>query len=348
MKFIGQTDYKHDGLLPRTGVIITNLGTPDAPEPQALKRYLREFLSDPRVIEVPRLIWWFILNLVIIPLRSKSSAKNYKKVWTDKGSPLLDITLRQAAALQTKIDQSFGTGKVVVRPAMRYGNPSIENALKSFAKDNIQNIIVLPLYPQYCAATNGSTFDAFAKKLLKYRWVPEFKFISGYHMKPSYINAMAETVTEYIKTKGMPDLFLFSYHGIPRKYLDRGDPYYCFCQQTTDLIKTKLKLDDDKVRTTFQSRFGKEQWLQPYTDKTLQSLPAENIKNVAVICPGFSADCLETLEEIKMENKDYFMGAGGENYDYISCLNDKPDHINMMYDLIKENLPNQYENIKST
>jgi protoporphyrin/coproporphyrin ferrochelatase len=347
MKFNGQKDYNHEGHLPRTGVIITNLGTPDAPEPQALRRYLKEFLSDPRVIEVPRLIWWFILNLVIVPLRSRSSAKNYKTVWTDDGSPLLDITLRQASALQTKVDQSYGINKVVVAGAMRYGNPSIKSILQSFTKENIRNIVVLPLYPQYCAATNGSTFDAFAKELQQYRWVPEFKFISGYHLKPSYINAMANSISDYVNTKGMPDILLFSYHGIPQKYLDRGDPYYCFCVQTTRLIQQKLKLEDDKVITTFQSRFGKEQWLQPYTDKTLQSLPAQNMKKIAVVCPGFSSDCLETLEEIKLENKEYFIDAGGESYDYIPCLNDDPDHIDMMSDLITENLPNQYENITS-
>jgi protoporphyrin/coproporphyrin ferrochelatase len=347
MKFIGQKDYNHKGSLPKTGVIITNLGTPDAPERKALKRYLKEFLSDPRVIEVPRLIWWFILNLVIIPIRSGSSAKNYKTVWTDDGSPLLDITLRQATALQTKVNQNYGANKVVVAGAMRYGNPSIKSILQSFAKDNIRNIVVLPLYPQYCAATNGSTFDVLAKELLKYRWVPEFKFISGYHLKPSYIDAMANSISKFIDEKGMPDVLLFSYHGIPRKYFDRGDPYYCFCVQTTRLIQKKLKLKDDKVMTTFQSRFGKEQWLQPYTDITLQSLPAKNIKNVALVCPGFSADCLETLEEIKVENKEYFIEAGGEKYDYIPCLNDDEDHINMMYDLIEQNLPNQYENIKS-
>lgn len=347
MKFIGQKEYNHKGELPKTGVIITNLGTPDAPEPKALKRYLKEFLSDPRVVEVPRLIWWFILNLVIVPLRSRASAKVYKTVWTDDGSPLLDITVRQAAALQEKVDQNFGTDKVTVSCAMRYGNPSIKSVLESFTEKNIRNIVVLPLYPQYCAATNGSTFDVFARELAVYRWVPEFKFISGYHLRPSYINAMANSISNYIKSNGMPELLLFSYHGIPRKYLDRGDPYYCFCVQTTRLIQQKLQLEDEKIKTTFQSRFGREPWLQPYTDEVLKSLPKKNIKRVAVVCPGFSADCLETLEEIQVENKEYFIEAGGESYDYIPCLNDDDDHINMMYDLIEESLPNQYENIKS-
>lgn len=347
MKFNGQSDYNHDGKLPKTGVIVTNLGTPDAPEAPALRRYLKEFLSDPRVVEVPRLIWWFILNLIIVPLRSGASAKNYKTVWTDDGSPLLDITLRQANALQAKVDEKHGAGKIKVAGAMRYGNPSIKSVLDDFAKENIRNIVALPLYPQYCAATNGSTFDAFAKEFVKTRWVPDLKFISGYHIQPSYISAMANSITKYIDENGMPDLLLFSYHGIPRKNLDRGDPYYCFCAQTTLLIQKKLKLDDAKIMTTFQSRFGKEEWLQPYTDHTLKSLPEKNIKHIAVVCPGFSADCLETLEEIKVENRDYFMQAGGEQYDYIECLNDSSDHIDMMYDLVKGNLPNQYENITS-
>ncbi|MBT5383733.1 MAG: ferrochelatase [Kordiimonadaceae bacterium] len=347
MKFTGQKNYNHEGDLPKTGVIITNLGTPDAPETSALKRYLREFLSDPRVVEVPRLIWWFILNLVIVPLRSRSSAKNYKTVWTDDGSPLLDITVRQAAALQKKTDQVFGKNKIIVSCAMRYGNPSIKSILQSFTQKNIRNIVVLPLYPQYCAATNGSTFDALAKELTHSRWVPELKFISGYHIMPSYINAVANSISNYIETKGMPDLLLFSYHGIPQKYLERGDPYYCFCIQTTRLIQKKLALEDDQIKTTFQSRFGKEKWLQPYTDKTLKSLPEQNIKNVAVVCPGFSADCLETLEEIKIENKEYFIEAGGKKYDYIPCLNDSSDHVDMMFDLIEGSLSNQYDNIKS-
>ncbi len=347
MKFISQKDYNHDGKLPKTGVIITNLGTPDAPAPKALRRYLKEFLSDPRVVEVPRLIWWFILNLVILPLRSRASAKVYKTVWTEDGSPLLDITLRQVKALQKKVDQKCGENKIVVDCAMRYGNPSIKSVLQSFTDQNIRNIIVLPLYPQYCAATNGSTFDAIAKELINYRWVPDLKFISGYHLEPSYINAMAISISNYVSKNGMPDLLLFSYHGIPRKYLDRGDPYYCFCVQTTRLIQQKLKLEDEKIKTTFQSRFGREPWLQPYTDEVLKSLPEKNIKKVAVVCPGFSADCLETLEEIQVENMEYFMEAGGESYDYIPCLNDDNDHIDMMFDLIEENLPNQYENISS-
>jgi ferrochelatase len=347
MKFIGQKEYDHEGKLPRTGIIITNLGTPDEPKPKALKRYLREFLSDPRVVEVPRLIWWFILNLVIIPLRSRSSARNYQSVWTEAGSPLLEITKRQRSALQAKLDQIYGSNNIVVSCAMRYGNPSIKSVLETFSKENIRNIVVLPLYPQYCAATNGSTFDAFANEFIQYRWIPEFKFISGYHLKPSYIEAMINSISAYINSNGIPDILLFSYHGIPQKYLDRGDPYYCFCIQTTRLIQKKLNLEDDKVLTCFQSRFGKEKWLQPYTDKILQSLPAKNIKKVAIVCPGFSADCLETLEEIQVENKEFFIEAGGETYDYIPCLNDHPDHINMMYDLIKENLTNQFENIKS-
>lgn len=347
MKFIGEKDYNHEGTLPKTGVIITNLGTPDAPETPALRRYLREFLSDPRVVEVPRLIWWFILNLIIVPFRSPSSAKNYKTVWTDEGSPLLDITMRQAAALKVKIDAQLGTDKVAVACAMRYGNPSIKSVLETFKQQNVRNIVVLPLYPQYCAATNGSTFDAFARELVQHRWVPEFKFISSYHLQPSYISAVAKSISDYIDNNGMPDLFLFSYHGIPKKYLDRGDPYYCFCVQTTQLVQQNLKLDKTNVMTSFQSRFGKEQWLQPYTEQTLKSLPGKNIKRVAVICPGFSADCLETLEEIMIENKEYFIEAGGEQYDYIPCLNDNPDHIDMMYDLIVDNLPNQFENIKS-
>ncbi|WP_417623521.1 ferrochelatase [Paremcibacter congregatus] len=343
MAFKGQTDYSHKGPRPKTGVLITNLGTPDAPRPAALRRYLKEFLSDPRVVEVPRLIWWFILNLVILPLRSRASAKNYAEVWTEEGSPLLDITQQQATALQKKMDHVYGKDQIVVACAMRYGNPSIKDVLTDFTAHNVRNIIALPLYPQYCAATNGSTFDAFAKELSQYRWVPEFKFISGYHLHDAYLKAVTWSIQDYIDQNGEPDLILFSYHGIPQRYLEKGDPYYCFCQQTTRLVHARLGLAADKIMTSFQSRFGREAWLSPYTDDTLKSLPAQNIKHVAVICPGFSADCLETIDEIEVENRAYFMEAGGERYDYIPCLNDQPDHIDMMHDLVKDNLPFQFD-----
>jgi ferrochelatase len=339
MRFKGQTEYDHKGISPRTGILLNNLGTPDAATAPALRVYLREFLSDPRVVEIPRVIWFIILYLFILTFRPKASAKLYQQIWTEAGSPLMDITQRQANALQLKLDEIYGQGVVPVVIGMRYGNPSVNAALKELTDQNVRNIIVLPLYPQYCAATVGSTFDAVSTELKKYRWVPELKFISGYHQNPKYLAAITHSIEKHIAKHGMPDKLIMSFHGTPERYLQQGDPYFCFCSQTSRLVKEKLKLDDDKVMLTFQSRFGKAPWLKPYTDATLKSLPAEGIKHVAIICPGFSADCLETIEEIESENHEYFMQAGGETFHYIPCLNDDAEHIDVMLDIVQPHLP---------
>ena len=334
MKFKGQTSYDHKGTKPKKGVLLINLGTPDEPTPKALRRYLKEFLSDHRVVEIPRLIWMAILHLFILPLRPKNSAKLYASVWTDEGSPLMAITQKQTNKLQKSLNQQHGEDHIPVVMGMRYGNPSIKKALAELAEKNVRDITVLPLYPQYCAATTGSTFDAIAKELTNYRWVPSLRFINGYHQSSAYIEAISQTIRDYIKESGMPERLIFSYHGTPKRYLEQGDPYFCFCMQTTRLITESLELDALNVITSFQSRFGKAEWLQPYTEEKLKSLPNEGIKHVAVICPGFSSDCLETIEEIEVENKEYFIEAGGEQYDYIPCLNDSDDHIEMMRALI--------------
>lgn len=339
MRFQGQTEYDHKGPSPRSGILLNNLGTPDEPTPPALRRYLKEFLSDPRVVEIPRLIWLIILYLFILTFRPKSSAKLYQQVWTEAGSPLMDITRRQADALQKKLDQAYGEQQVPVMVGMRYGNPSMASAMNALTDQNVRNLIVLPLYPQYCAATVGSTFDAVAAQLARYRWVPELKFISGYHKNDRYISAISESISRHIEAHGMPERLLFSYHGTPERYLHQGDPYYCFCCQTTRLVREKLGLEEDTILTTFQSRFGKATWLQPYTDETLKKLANDGIRHVAIICPGFSADCLETIEEIDAENRGYFTEGGGEQYHYIPCLNDQDDHIDMMFELVKQHLP---------
>jgi ferrochelatase len=283
----------------------------------------------------------FILYCFILPLRPKKSAKLYQSIWTDKGSPLLAITKDQQKKLQEKCDQIY-PGAICVAMGMRYGNPSIECALQQLTDNNVRDITVLPLYPQYCGATSGSTFDAIAKTLSQYRWVPSLTFINSYHTHPLYIAAIAQSITQYIDESGMPDTLLFSYHGIPQRYLEQGDPYYCFCQQTTRLVIERvtedIALNIEAVVTTFQSRFGKATWLQPYTDVTLKSLAKEGKQHVAIICPGFAADCLETLEEIMVENKAYFIEAGGKTYDYIPCLNDQDDHIDMMFSLIDKDI----------
>lgn len=346
MSFKGQTAYDHKGPSPGTGILLTNLGTPDEPTPPALRRYLKEFLSDPRVVEIPRLIWWVILHLFVLTFRPRSSAKLYQRVWTDAGSPLKNITLRQASALQQKLDQHYGENTIIVQAAMRYGNPSIADGLAKLTEQSVHNVIVLPLYPQYCAATVGSTFDAVASQLTQYRWVPELKFISGYHTNPHYVDAIGNTIEQHINAHGVPNKLLFSYHGTPEGYLHKGDPYFCFCSQTTRLVVEKLKLDPEKIMTTFQSRFGKTPWLKPYTDETLKQLAAEGDRHVAILCPGFSADCLETIEEIGAENHRNFMEAGGEQYHYIPCLNDSNEHIEMMFDLVQQQLPAEIKLIK--
>ena len=336
MKYIGQTDYDHDGASPRQGILLCNLGTPDAPRPTELRRYLKEFLSDPRVVELPRLLWWMILNLIILRIRPRRSAKLYQSVWTDSGSPLMVYSQQQVKAVKQRLAEKYGDIPVVL--GMRYGNPSMAAAVKELTDQNVRDIIVLPLYPQYAGATTGSTFDAIAKTFTQLRWVPELQFINGYHKSEGYLDALCTTIKRHIKAHGQPDKFIFSYHGTPERYLKKGDPYHCFCHQTTRLVREKLGFDEAQVMTTFQSRFGREPWLQPYTDKTLEQLPKDGVKHIAVICPGFSSDCLETIEEIDMEARESFIEHGGEQFHYIPCLNDDPVHIDALVGILEKRL----------
>src|SRR5690554_3022857 len=336
MRYQGSPQFSHSQT-DRIGVLITNLGTPDEPETKALRRYLREFLSDPRVVEVPRLLWWFILNGVILRIRPRRSAAAYKTVWTERGSPLLFHTQDQQQALQQKLAEHYGDD-VVVKFAMRYGNPSIANGLQELFDAGARKLVVLPLYPQYCAATSASTFDAISADFKQRRWLPELRFVSHYHDYPPYIAAVAKSIQAYWEQHGQPDKLVLSYHGVPLRYLHEGDPYHCECYKTSRLIAEYLGLHKDQYVTTFQSRFGREQWLQPYTDATLKALPEQGIKNVHVVCPGFSADCLETIEEIGEENREYFMHAGGEHYAYIPALNATPEHIDALAQLVQQQL----------
>ena len=323
MKFVGEKDYEH-GMEAKVGVLITNLGTPDAPTKKALRPYLKEFLSDPRVIETPKLIWQIILNGIILNTRPA------KTVWTDNGSPLYDIAKKQQAELARALPN------LVVGLAMRYGNPSIESQLINMRDQGVRKILIFPMYPQYCAATTASTFDKVAEVLTKWRWIPEVRFINEYYQDELYVKALANSIKAFRKEHGKPDLTLFSYHGIPKAYLDKGDPYHCFCRATTRLVKEHMQLKEEDVMTTFQSRFGPAEWLQPYTDEVLKGLPGKGVKNVHIIAPAFSADCLETIEEIGEENRGYFMENGGESYNYIPCLNDSEDHIKLFTKLIKQ------------
>ncbi|MDA9628939.1 ferrochelatase [Pelagibacteraceae bacterium] len=334
MKYFGEKNYEH-GSKDKTGVLITNLGTPDAPNAKSLKIYLNQFLSDPRVIEIPKIIWQIILKLIILQIRPRKSAANYKKIWTDKGSPLLDISQRQLEGVKKIILEKYPNVEFAL--GMRYGNPSIEKALKDLQEKQVRRLLVLPLYPQYCAATTASTFDEVTNTLQKWRWIPELRFINQYFEEEKYIETLASSVEDFWAKNGKPQKIIFSYHGIPKRYLNNGDPYHCFCLKTTRLVKEKMKLSDDQIITTFQSRFGREEWLQPYTSETLKELPGKGIKDIHIISPGFSADCLETLEELEEENREYFIESGGEKYKYIPCLNDNKEHLDFISYLIIKN-----------
>ncbi len=325
-------DYRH-GTAECTGVLLTNLGTPDAPTPAALRRYLGEFLSDPRVIEAPRLIWWLALHGVILRIRPRHAAHAYHKVWTDEGSPLLAISRRQAAALQLSLERRC-KGPVRVALGMRYGNPSIAAALDELRQAGARRLLVLPLYPQYSATTTASTFDAVAAVLKTWRLQPETRFINHYHDNPGYIRALADSVRAYWAAHGEPERLMFSFHGLPKRYLLAGDPYHCECHKTARLVAEQLGLTDARWLLTFQSRFGREEWLKPYCNQTLREWGAAGVQRVDVLCPGFPADCLETLEEIELQNRDIFLNAGGGEYHYIPALNDSPAHIDMLAALV--------------
>ena len=319
----------------KTGVLIINLGTPDSTSWWDIRKYLKEFLSDRRVIEVNPFLWQIILNLFILTFRPSKTAHAYKKIWRKESneSPLLYYTRRQADELRNKI----GNDKTVIDFAMRYGNPSIKSKLKKLKEDGCENIIILPLYPQYAAATTATVCDEVYRSLMKMRWQPSLQIIPHYESEPLYIDALINSIRAKIKSiNWKPDLIISSYHGIPKLYFEKGDPYHCYCRKTTRLIIDKFK--DIEIRTTFQSRFGPQEWLTPYTDKTLENLPKEGIKNLLVICPGFASDCVETLEEIDIQGREAFLENGGEKFDLIPCLNDSVDHINLFEKLIRKYL----------
>jgi len=318
----------------KTGVLIVNLGTPDTTSWLDIRKYLKEFLSDNRVIEVNPIIWQIILNLIILNFRPSKTAKAYKEIWMKKEniSPLLYYTREQAVKLSSSINEK----NVMIDFAMRYGNPSIKSKILKLHDAGCENLIILPLYPQYAAATTATVCDEVYRTLMKMRWQPSIKIIPHYESDPLYIEALVNSINKKIKEiNWKPDLIVASYHGIPKKYFDKGDPYHCYCHKTSRLISEKFT--SVEIKTTFQSRFGPQEWLQPYTDKTLESLPKDGKKNVLTICPGFSSDCVETLEEILIQGKKSFINAGGENFDMVPCLNDGEDHILLLKSLIKKN-----------
>ena len=318
----------------RIGVLITNLGSPDQPTFDGLKVYLKEFLSDKRVVETCPFIWFFILNFIILNFRPGKSAALYQKVWTGVGSPLIVKTQQLANQVFSQI-QNANQKEIFVEIGMRYGNPSIALGLQKLRQKQCSKIIVLPLYPQHAAATTASTLDAVCKEFLTWRNVPDFHFIRSYSHQDIYIQTLANRVLNHWKTHKKAQKLIMSFHGIPVKSSFRGDPYYCECVKTAKALAQKLNLKKHEWQFTFQSRFGKEEWLKPYTDKTLENLPKENITSIDVICPGFSIDCLETLEEIKIENRDIFLESGGKEFSYIECLNENEDHAKMLSEILK-------------
>ena len=331
MKFVGEEDFKHQNRQ-KTGVLICNLGTPETYKTKDVRRFLRQFLSDGRVIEIPKIIWWFILNGIILTLRPSKSAKLYKSVWTKEGSPLLVLSKKLTEKLKTSVGDSCE-----VELAMRYGNPGMESALMSLKNKNCRKLIVIPMFPQYSGTTTGSIFDEVARVLSKWRWVPSLSFVNSYHDHPEYINALANSLSNHIKNNS-PQKIIFTYHGIPKRNFDLGDPYQCYCQKTTRLVAEKLNLEDDTYITTFQSRFGPAEWLKPYTSDTMGELPLQEVKNVLVVAPAFSVDCLETIEEIDQENKEIFLKAGGEKFTYAPCLNDSSGQVNLLKAIIDKHL----------
>ena len=319
----------------KNGVLIVNLGTPDSTSWLDIRKYLKEFLSDRRVIEVNPFIWQIILNLFILTFRPSKTAHAYKQIWMKETneSPLMYFTKNQSVKLREKI----GNDKIIVDFAMRYGNPSIKSRLDILKKEGCENLIILPLYPQYAAATTATVCDEVYRSLMKMRWQPSLQIIPHYESEPLYINALINSIEKKIdQISWKPDLIISSYHGIPKSYFKKGDPYHCYCHKTTRLISEKL--NSIEIKTTFQSRFGPQKWLQPYTDKTLESLPSEGKKNILAICPGFSSDCVETLEEILIQGKESFLNSGGENFDMVPCLNDSDDHIKLLKSLIEKNI----------
>ena len=336
-KLISEKDFSH-GTPNSVGILLVNLGTPDNTKTSSVRRYLRQFLSDPRVIEVPKVIWWFVLNLFILPFRPSKSAEAYKEIWTKEGSPLL----LYSEEITKKIQKSFNGRELKndfhVELAMSYGKPSIENSLNKLRKKNVRRILLLPMYPQYSSTTTGSVFENVTKVLSKQRWIPEFRHINQYHDNKAYIETISDSIKEFWKSNGTSDRLLFSFHGLPKKMLLEGDPYHCQCYKTARLVSEKLELSEDDWFVSFQSRLGPTKWLEPYTDETLKSWGEKKSGVVDVICPGFSVDCLETLEEIAMENAEYYEEAGGKKLRYIPALNSQQKHISFLINLIEKNI----------
>lgn len=335
MFFRKEPPYAHGARI-KTAVVLVNLGTPDAPTPKAVRSYLKEFLSDRRVVEIPRAVWWCILNGIILPFRAKQSAEKYASIWTPQGSPLKVHTEKQTALLQQTLSARGEDVSVVC--AMRYGQPSVDSVLAQLKLEGCDRIVVLPAYPQYSGTTTASVFDAVFTHYARVRNVPQLRFVKHYYDHPAYIEALKQRVLAYWEVHGRPDKLVMSFHGVPKRTQMLGDPYYYECQKTARLLAQALGLPESKYLLTFQSRFGRAEWLQPYTAPTLEQFGQAGVKRIDVVCPGFTSDCLETLEEISMEGRDLFLAAGGKAFHYIPCLNDAPVAGEALADIVTEYL----------
>jgi ferrochelatase len=336
MKYLPEPKHQH-GTIPKTGILLINLGTPDAPTATALRPYLQEFLSDPRVVEISRPLWWLILNGVVLRTRPRQAAAKYALIWTKEGSPLAVHTAKQATLLRGYLGERIKTPHVVAW-AMRYGRPSIEKTLLGLREQSCDRILILPLYPQYAASTTASAFDAVFDTVKQMRNAPALRLIQHYHDHSAYIAALAKSVNDFWVTNGRPDKLLMSFHGVPRFALDRGDPYHCECYKTARLLGEELGLAPERYGVSFQSRFGRTEWLKPYTMQTVKELGKRKTGRLDVVCPGFVSDCLETLEEIGIENKSAYIKAGGREFHYIPCLNERHDWIQALARIAAENL----------
>jgi len=336
MRYYGRDTYDHTSPA-LTGVLLTNVGSPAAPTAGAVRPYLRQFLGDPRVIEFPRWLWWPILNWIILNTRPRRSARLYNNIWTEAGSPLVVNLQRQGAALQQQLQERTGVA-VLVAIGMRYGAPSIRDAMRRLDQAGVRRLLVFPLYPQYSATTTATSLDGVFDELTRWRWLPELRTVGHYHDHPGYIAALANSVEEHWQNHGKADRLLLSFHGIPRSYFEQGDPYFCECQKTARLLVTRLGLAESEYAVTFQSRFGPMEWLRPYTDETLEEWGRHGVRSVQVLAPGFSGDCLETIDELGREGKETFLEAGGQSFSYIPALNDRPDHIAALTQIVLNHL----------
>lgn len=335
MSFLKEPDYKH-GKISKTALVLINLGTPDSPDTPAVRRYLKEFLSDRRVVEIPRFIWWLILNLIILPFRSSQSAAKYAAIWSKDGSPLKVHTEKQALLLQGYLGERGH--EVHVTYAMRYGSQNIPEVLSRLKTQGYERLLILPAYPQYSGTTTASNFDAVFRHFQQVRNIPELRFIKNYHDHEAYIQALRHSILKYWESHGRAEKLVMSFHGLPKAFLLRGDPYHCECQKTARLLAEQLGLRADQYLVTFQSRLGRAEWLQPYTAPTVQALARQGLKRVDVVCPGFIADCLETLEEIGIEVKQDFLNAGGKEFHYIPCLNETPEWLRALAEISEQHL----------